>query len=443
MRKLAFLAILLEVYAKVRTIPPECDPHQILLDEQQRCREELEKHNATGSVDSGPGCPGMWDMLNCWPHAQLGETVSQPCPTFLHTKGEPGEIYRNCTSHGWTDSFPPHDIACENAFDTFSFPGETAETHLYFLYVKTMYTVGYAISLISLSIAISILCFFRKLHCTRNYIHIQLFLSFILRAAFIFIKDSVLFSTEDFYHCNSYPVSCKLVLLFSHYCIMANYSWLLVEGHYLHALIRVSFSKRLYFWCYMLLGWGAPSVVIVAWGLAKYLHEDEGCWETRKYDWIWWILRLPVLLFITINLLFFLSIIKILVGKLRKPDVHGNAFSQYKKLVKSTFLLVSLFGLHYILFAFLPDKVNDLTYKIWNFVELALSSTQGFVVAVLYCFLNGEVQHEFRRKWRRWKLRELHRGARQHHGSMSQSGAPLTQVSLFPRGPTACSSSSV
>uniref|UniRef100_A0A8C9W602 Secretin receptor n=1 Tax=Scleropages formosus TaxID=113540 RepID=A0A8C9W602_SCLFO len=411
MRKLAFLAILLEVYAKVRTIPPECDPHQILLDEQQRCREELEKHNATGSVDSGPG--------------------------------EPGEIYRNCTSHGWTDSFPPHDIACENAFDTFSFPGETAETHLYFLYVKTMYTVGYAISLISLSIAISILCFFRKLHCTRNYIHIQLFLSFILRAAFIFIKDSVLFSTEDFYHCNSYPVSCKLVLLFSHYCIMANYSWLLVEGHYLHALIRVSFSKRLYFWCYMLLGWGAPSVVIVAWGLAKYLHEDEGCWETRKYDWIWWILRLPVLLFITINLLFFLSIIKILVGKLRKPDVHGNAFSQYKKLVKSTFLLVSLFGLHYILFAFLPDKVNDLTYKIWNFVELALSSTQGFVVAVLYCFLNGEVQHEFRRKWRRWKLRELHRGARQHHGSMSQSGAPLTQVSLFPRGPTACSSSSV
>uniref|UniRef100_A0A8C9TAC3 Secretin receptor n=1 Tax=Scleropages formosus TaxID=113540 RepID=A0A8C9TAC3_SCLFO len=319
----------------------------------------------------------------------------------------------NCTSHGWTDSFPPHDIACENAFDTFSFPGEpfslfsflfsfqTAETHLYFLYVKTMYTVGYAISLISLSIAISILCFFRKLHCTRNYIHIQLFLSFILRAAFIFIKDSVLFSTEDFYHCNSYPVSCKLVLLFSHYCIMANYSWLLVEGHYLHALIRVSFSKRLYFWCYMLLGWGAPSVVIVAWGLAKYLHEDEGCWETRKYDWIWWILRLPVLLFITINLLFFLSIIKILVGKLRKPDVHGNAFSQYKKLVKSTFLLVSLFGLHYILFAFLPDKVNDLTYKIWNFVELALSSTQGFVVAVLYCFLNGEVSYllHFSSRW--------------------------------------------
>ncbi|MFT7815815.1 secretin receptor isoform X3, partial [Arapaima gigas] len=383
--------------------------------------------------------------------------------------GEPGQVFRNCTSQGWTDSFPPHIIACDYAFDMSHFPGKTPETHHYFLYVKTMYTVGYAVSLLSLTVAIAILCLFRRLHCTRNYIHIQLFLSFILRAAFIFVKDSVLFSTEDFYHCNSYPVSCKLVLLFSHYCILANYSWLLVEGHYLHALTHVSFSRRLYFWCYMMLGWGAPTVVTVAWGLAKYLHEDEGCWETRTYDWIWWILRVPILLFITINLLFFLRITKVLVGKLRTPDVHGSTFSQYKKLVKSTFFLVSLFGLHYILFAFLPDKVNDLTYKIWNFVELALSSTQvlsfltsanaplfqngriayepssllqGSVVAVLYCFLNGEVQHEFQRKWRRWRLTHSH-GGRQNHGSISQSGAPLTQVYLLTRGSAGYQSSLV
>ncbi|CDQ71427.1 unnamed protein product [Oncorhynchus mykiss] len=114
------------------------------------------------------------------------------------------------------------------------------------------------------------------------------------------------------------------------------------------------------------------------------------------------------------------------------PDMHGNEFSQYKRLTKSTFLLVTLFGVYYILFAFLPIKVSGLTYKIWTFVELALASTQGFGVAVLYCFLNGEVQYEVQRRWRRWRLKQhLHEEPRQH-GSMSQSVSPLTQVSLLP-----------
>ncbi|XP_045075537.1 secretin receptor-like isoform X2 [Coregonus clupeaformis] len=283
----------------------------------------------------------MWDHLNCWSPAFVGETASHNCPNFFKSEGK---VYRNCTDTGWTDPFPPYEHACFN--ETLHLLGESHDSHMYFPYVKTMYTAGYALSLISLTIAITILCLFRKLHCTRNYIHIQLFVSFILRASFIFIKDSVLFTDEDFYHCDDYPVVCKLVVMFSNYCIMANYSWLLVEGHYLHTLVSVSFfSKKKPLWWYIIQGWGLPMIVIVSWGLAKYFYEDEGCWETRVHDWVWWILRVPVLLFIVINFIFFLSIIRILVGKLRMPDMHGTEFSQYKRLTKSTFLLVTLFGL--------------------------------------------------------------------------------------------------
>lgn len=51
-------------------------------------------------------------------------------------------------------------------------------------------------------------------------------------------------------------------------------------------------------------------------------------------------------------------------------------FSFLRRLIKSTFFLVALFGLHYILFVFLPVEVSSSVFKIWNIAELALSSTQ-------------------------------------------------------------------
>lgn len=46
----------------------------------------------------------------------------------------------------------------------------------------------------------------RKLHCTRNFIHMNLFVSFMLRAISVFIKDSVLYA-EDNEHCFIHTVS--------------------------------------------------------------------------------------------------------------------------------------------------------------------------------------------------------------------------------------------
>ncbi|KAJ8337157.1 hypothetical protein SKAU_G00383770 [Synaphobranchus kaupii] len=366
---------------------------------RNQCISQAESENVTS------GCGGMWDIITCWPPASVGEVVTIPCPAYFKyfSNQHKGNLSKMCTRDGWTEMHPT-SYALNCGYNLNSTNSDDAGQFL--RSVKIGYTIGHSVSLISLTAAIIILCIFRKLHCTRNYIHMHLFVSFILKAVTVFIKDFVLYEAMEPDNCTSELVGCKAVMVFFQY--------------------------------------GGPAVFITAWSITKAYFNDVGCWDIiETSDHFWWIIKTPILASILMNFILFICIIRILLQKINCPDIGRNESNQFSRLAKSTLLLIPLFGINYILFAFIPDHMNAEMRLVF---DLVLGSFQGFGVAVLYCFLNGEVQAEIKRKWRRWHLeRFLGTDMKYQQPSLGSNGnnfstqiTVLTKSSPTTRRPSTC-----
>uniref|UniRef100_A0A7N6AEY4 Vasoactive intestinal peptide receptor 2 n=1 Tax=Anabas testudineus TaxID=64144 RepID=A0A7N6AEY4_ANATE len=410
------LALLLLCFNSIHTVNgkfPNCQFQWEMDRASKECWTQLQLQTPAST-----GCPGEWDNFLCWPSVAVGEVMTLPCPSLLQVLfGKDGNLKRNCTDNGWSDVYPVITIACwSNNID------EPSTELVFYRVVRILSTLGHSLSLIALLTSTIVICLFRRLHCMRNYIHLNLFVSFMLRAVAVLTKDTLLFSDDENTDCSTQPslVGCKASLVFFNYFIMANFFWLLVEGIYLHTLLLLihTYSTRLSI--YMLIGWGIPFVFIVAWIIYLCGAEDTNT---------------PLslcLTFLQINFILFISIIRILVQKLRCTDVGGNEQSQYRRLAKSTLLLIPLFGVNYVVFVYLMEPANKNMKRIKIFFELALGSFQGLIVAVLYCFLNSEVQSELRRTWRSLSLkRYVGRDCRLHAMSISRNGTEIS--SQFPR----------
>nr|5EE7_A Chain A, Glucagon receptor,Endolysin,Glucagon receptor [synthetic construct] len=167
-----------------------------------------------------------------------------------------------------------------------------------------------------------------------------------------------------------------------------------------------AYPERSFFSLYLGIGWGAPALFVVPWAVVKCLFENVQCWTSNDNMGFWWILRFPVFLAILINFFIFVRIVQLLVAKLRARQMHHTDYAF--RLAKSTLTLIPLLGVHFVVFAFVTDEHAQGTLRSAKlFFDLALSSFQGLLVAVLYCFLNKEVQSELRRRW--------HRAAAHHH----------------------------
>ncbi|XP_069809548.1 glucagon-like peptide 2 receptor isoform X1 [Dendropsophus ebraccatus] len=377
---------------------------------KQECLIQLEQQRA---LMTGVYCNGTFDQFACWPFSYPGN-VSVPCPWYLPMiqEGSAAYAHRYCTEHGvWQTEDNSTDIWRETTeCSTSNHFKQNDKEHSLLLLLQICYTVGYSISLGTLVLALCILLTFRKLHCTRNYIHMNLFGSFIMRALAVLIKDIVQSTNQPprvASNANDWlsvlapqvTTSCRIVHISLHFFVGANYFWLLVEGIYLHTtIVSMVLCERRMLLRYMAIGWLCPLVFIIPWVIARTYLENEGCWGINQNTAIWYIIKGPMLLCIFINFAVHIKILNLLHLKLKAQQLK---FTDYKyRFAKATLILIPLLGTHEVLFTFVSDEhMKGLTKHVLLFIQLTMSSFQGFVVAYLYCFTNGEVKAELRKQW--------------------------------------------
>ncbi|CAL4060982.1 unnamed protein product, partial [Meganyctiphanes norvegica] len=151
---------------------------------------------------------------------------------------------------------------------------------------------------------------------------------------------------------------------------------------------------------------GLPLGFVSVWAVLRAVLDDVQCWTIKNNYWIFfWCIRMPVALSMFINFAFFLNIVRVLFLKLTDSILAENR--KYRKLGKSTLVLVPLFGVHYGLLWGLSTSNNMHVELAWLLLDQVFSAFQGFFVAVLYCLMNGEVRQELRKLYNRIRNREL------------------------------------
>lgn len=90
-------------------------------------------------------------------------------------------------------------------------------------------------------------------------------------------------------------------------------------------------------------------------------------------------------------MIFLLNIIRVLVVKLRQS--RTSEVEQVRKAVRAAIVLLPLLGITNLLnMVESPLDQSPLTFALWSYATHFLTSFQGFFIAMIYCFLNGEVK---------------------------------------------------
>ncbi|XP_023226000.1 corticotropin-releasing factor receptor 2-like [Centruroides sculpturatus] len=334
-------------------------------------------------------CEAAWDKLYCWPPVPAGEVVRRSCKRIFSTpqnfwmENKDPVAYRICNHTGqWLWGNWTNYSECLISFTNKEPKGRLSVSYILF--------IGSFLSLILLAITLFIFTYFRSLHCSRLRVHRNLVVALIIHSFLLMIISLPILFENSIPSYHGLDWFCKTLLTLKMYAATASVNWMFVEGLLLYSSISVFvFQQDPPFKLYYFIGWVTPGIFVVSWAIFMVFHLETPCWRGYGRLPYIWIVTGPMITALVVNTIFLFTIVRILITKIRATVSIET--KQVRKAVKATVLLFPLLGITHLLFCINPqdDGYLEQAYMITNAL---LQSCQGIFVAVLYCFLNSEVQ---------------------------------------------------
>ncbi|CAN7995746.1 unnamed protein product, partial [Ixodes hexagonus] len=361
-------------------------------------------------------CRPAWDSFTCWPPAPAGAVLRKPCADIIASLDISLDVgddslatglyaYRVCGPGGdWLWGNWTNYTECLGLIN--HQPQEMSSVvSLAVSYILLLFSL---LSLIFLSATMFIFCYFRSLQCSRTRVHQNLVLALMVHAVMLVVLSMpVVLHSDAPTPFAQIPPNCTINLVSSvrqvGACIRCFFFF---PTDYEERPSGLTFRRlSVYTINSALLGFiaGLPLAFIVAWA---YLMEQQlrtACWEGYGSNPYVWLLIGPRLVALLVNFVFLVNIIRILVTRVK--SAVSVETTQFRKAIKATVLLFPLLGITHLLFCINPQDKDMGLKEAYMVINAILQSSQGIFVAVLYCFMNSEVQTAVRNAYLRAAIR--------------------------------------
>ncbi|TKR68183.1 hypothetical protein L596_024199 [Steinernema carpocapsae] len=388
------------------------------------CNNVLTKSPETTEVavvePKKPRCPATWDGWQCFPDSEPGVALAR-CPNYIY-----GDRIRYDADH--LNGVSNKECLPNGTWFAISNNGELNEwTDYRFCANDNASTLkmvaglaAFSITVIFIVPAIAIISYHRILYTQPVFIiHKHLLISFLI-ASLTFIFNCVFFVVDgapgdQLYFSNHF--SCRLLFTIQlRYLRLATFTWMLAEGVYLYRLLSpFQYDDREDLRPYKIVCWGLPMILTIIYSILRQTFNNDECWVSpSEVWWVEWVVMGPCLVLICANLVLLSLIMCVVINKIRFSPHMEQA--QYTKALRVVFMLVPVFGLHFLLTIY---RIQSHTHQIIN---LILDGLQGAVVSVIVCYSNKSV-HECLSKTREQHklIRELKIQSSSNRQRFSQS----------------------
>ncbi|XP_020835582.1 adhesion G protein-coupled receptor E5 isoform X2 [Phascolarctos cinereus] len=248
--------------------------------------------------------------------------------------------------------------------------------------------VGLGVSLVCLLLCILTFLLCRPIQGSRTTIHLHLCLC-------LFVGSAVFLAGTANSSQGQVGLRCRLVAGLLHYCFLAAFCWMCLEGLELYFLVvRVFPGPGLRTRWLCLLGYGTPALIVAisaavnsqGYGRPRY------CWLSLENGFIWSFLG-PVTLIIAFNAFIFVITVWKLTQKFSEINPDMKKLKKTRMLTFTAIAQLCVLGCTWIFGLFLFGPENHVLAYIFTI----LNCVQGCFLFLLHCLLNKKVREEYRR----------------------------------------------